>query len=286
MTHFAFTTSPLDRCGNRRNDADFVENLRQSPTARFVQVRGDTVRMEGVNLFLQRPSRSAEMVFLGTEPEGHGWFALQGEGDGGDFQPLRGVMLAGHLPADQLSILAQARSLVHWHESHGFCAKCGAKSVMHDQGYRRHCAACGTEHFPRTDPVVIMVALHGRNILLGRQSSWPPGMVSALAGFMEPGETIEDAVRREVREEAGIAIGRVEFITNQPWPFPSSLMIGCLCEALDDTIKVDAQELEMARWFSLDEARQMVNGTHPEGFRAPNPYAIAHHLVREAIARS
>jgi NAD+ diphosphatase len=154
---------------------------------------------------------------------------------------------------------------------------------MADQGYRRHCDACGTDHFPRTDPVVIMAVKHDDRILLGRQASWPEGMLSALAGFVEPGETLEDAVRREVREEAGIVVGRVDYVTSQPWPFPSSLMIGCMCEAVTDEITVDTKELEMARWFSRDEVRLMINGTHPDGWRASNPYAIAYHLMLAAI---
>jgi NAD+ diphosphatase len=283
MTRFAFAESPLDRCGNRRNEPGFVENLRESGNARFVHIKGDTVRMAGADLFLKKADCGPDSVFLGTDPGGCGWFACPSLAGGEEFQPLRGVMLAALVPAPRLSILAQARSLVHWHETHGFCAKCGTKTEMADQGYRRHCAACEADHFPRTDPVVIMVVKHGDNILLGRQASWPEGMLSALAGFMEPGETLEDAVRREVLEESGLVVGRVDYVTSQPWPFPSSLMIGCLCEALTDEITVDTKELEMARWFSHDAVRLMVHGKHPEGWRASNPYAIAYHLVRAAI---
>jgi NAD+ diphosphatase len=283
MTRFAFADSPLDRCGNRRNEPDFVENLRGNGRANFVHIKGDTVRMAGTDLFLKKPEKGPDFVFLGADPDGCGWFACPSPAGGEDFQPLRGVMLAAQIPVPQLSILAQARSLVHWHEVHGFCAKCGAKTELADQGYRRHCDACGADHFPRTDPVVIMVIKHGDKILLGRQASWPEGMLSALAGFMEPGETLEDAVRREVREESGLVVGRVEYVTSQPWPFPSSLMIGCLCEALTDEITVDTKELEMARWFSRDEVRLMMDDKHPDGWRASHPYAIAHHLVRVAI---
>jgi NAD+ diphosphatase len=284
MTSFAFAESPLDRCGNRRNDRDFVEKLRESENACFVHIKGDMVRMTGQDLFLKKTDSGSEFVLLGTDPDGRGWFACPTPAGGEDFQPLRGVMLAAQIPAHQLSILAQARSLVHWHEAHGFCAKCGCKTEMADQGYRRHCDACGADHFPRTDPVVIMVVKHGDRILLGRQASWPEGMLSALAGFMEPGETLEDAVRREVREEAGITVGSVRYETSQPWPFPSSLMIGCLCEALSDEITVDTKELELVRWFSRDDVRLMITGKHPDGWRASNPYAIAHHLVTAAIA--
>ena len=139
--------------------------------------------------------------------------------------PMRALMMEGGLTQERLSILAQARSILHWHERHSFCANCGAKSLMADAGYKRVCDSCKTEHFPRTDPVVIMAVRHGDQVLLGRQASWPPNMYSALAGFMEPGETIEQAVAREVLEEAGIKVGAVSYVTTQPWPFPSSLMI-------------------------------------------------------------
>jgi NAD+ diphosphatase len=286
MTRFAFAESPLDRCGNRRNDLDFVGKLRESQGARFVHIKGDLVRMDGEDLFLKKADAGPDFVLLGTDPDGCGWFACPSPAGGEDFQALRGVMLAAQVPAPELSILAQARSLVHWHETHGFCAKCGSKTEMADQGYRRHCASCGADHFPRTDPVVIMIVKHGDRILLGRQASWPEGMLSALAGFTEPGETLEDAVRREVREESGLIVGRVDYVTSQPWPFPSSLMIGCLCNALTDEITVDTKELEMARWFTRDDVRLMLDGTHPDGFKASNPYAIAHHLLRTAIGES
>lgn len=283
MTGLAFVSSPLDRCGNRRNDVDFVRDLSTSHDAKFIHIKGDTVRMRGGEIFLQNDGGGADFVLLGTDENGHGWFASASAAGGEDFHPLRGVMLAGHLPASQLSILAQARSIVHWHEAHGFCAKCGTATTIADMGYRRHCDACGADHFPRTDPVVIMVVRYGDKILLGRQASWPSGMWSALAGFMEPGETLEDAVQREVWEEAGLKVGEVVYVMSQPWPFPSSLMIGCLCEALSDDIMVDVKELEMARWFSRDEVRLMIDGNHPEEFCASSPYAIAHHLVQAAI---
>ena len=166
-----------------------------------------------------------------------------------DLMDLRSLAVAGFLPQGELAILAQARSLLHWHERHGFCANCGAKTEMRDAGYRRHCGACTTDHFPRTDPVIIIAVRHGKRMLLGRQSAWPEGMYSTLAGFMEPGETIEEAARREVFEEAGISVGEIRFHSNQPWPFPSSLMIGLIGEALTDDIVIDPKELETARWF-------------------------------------
>jgi NAD+ diphosphatase len=154
---------------------------------------------------------------------------------------------------------------------------------MASAGYRRDCPACGAQHFPRTDPVAIMLVTDGERCLLGRQPRFPAGMYSCLAGFIEPGETIEDAVRREIREEAGIRVGPVTYLASQPWPFPASLMIGCRGEALTTDIVREEEELEDCRWFSLDEARAMLASTHPDGLLAPNPIAIAHHLLKAFV---
>ena len=203
---------------------------------------------------------------------------------------LRTLATTGAVSAKHLGALAQARSLVHWHNRHCFCANCGAATEIANGGYRRDCAACGTQHFPRTDPVVIMLAIHGAGaearVLLGRQPQFPPGMYSALAGFLEPGETIEAAVRRETLEESGVRIGRVRYHASQPWPFPASLMIGCHAEALSTDIHRDATELEDCRWFSRDEVAAMIAGTHAEGLKAANPIAIASLLVRAWLERS
>ncbi len=173
------------------------------------------------------------------------------------------------MTAADLGAMAQARSLCNWHLRHGHCSVCGAPSVMKIGGYRRDCPACGAEHFPRTDPVVIMLAIDGDRALLGRQARFAPGMYSCLAGFVEPGETIEDAVRRETQEESGIRIGRVRYYSSQPWPFPSSLMIGCHAEALSTEIHRDEVELEDCRWFDRAEVLSMIAGTHPDGHQMP-----------------
>jgi NAD+ diphosphatase len=274
---FAFIHSPLNRRAEWRSKE--VETTAHT-IKNCVWIKGDAVRMAGEDLFLAMPADvSAEVIFLGEDPEQQLWFATQA-GEGEDLQALRGLMQQQSLPPQHLSILAQARSLVHWHETHGFCAKCGAKSDMADRGYRRHCKACGGEHFPRTDPVVIMAVRHGEEFLLGRQSVWPPGMYSTLAGFVEPGETIEAAVAREVLEEAGIVVCDVTYVASQPWPFPASLMIGAVATAESRDITIDGNELEDARWFSRDELQLMLNHTHPDGLVASHPYAIAHHLIR------
>lgn len=282
MLELAFVDGPLDRNANNRTDAAFMLTARSDSAAKILQLAGDTVRLENDNLFTTDEDAQAEAIYLGKDEKHVPWFARM-VGPDERFKSLRTLMLEGTLPSSELSILAQARSILHWHESHKFCAKCGNQSFMTDAGYRRHCAACDADHFPRTDPVVIMAVCHQNRILLGRQASWQPGMFSALAGFMEPGETIEQAVRREVLEEVGIAVGQVKYLQSQPWPFPSSLMIGMIAHAETTEIKLDPKELEQARWFERREIVQMLARTHPEGLWASHPYAIAHHIVKSAL---
>ncbi len=267
MTHLAFVSSPLDRNANNRANEVFIAARRNDSTTHVVQIAGDTVRMEKDKLFTLNDQLETAAIYLGEDPKGHAWFARAIEASEA-LIPMRSLMIEGGLTQERLSILAQARSILHWHERHSFCANCGAKSLMADAGYKRVCLTCKTEHFPRTDPVVIMAVRHGDQILLGRQASWPPNMYSALAGFMEPGETIEQAVAREVLEEAGIKVGAVSYVTTQPWPFPSSLMIGMIAEATTTEMKLDPAELEDARWFSRADIEMMLAGTHPEGLTA------------------
>ena len=192
---------------------------------------------------------------------------------------LRGMAMQGAIPTDQLSAVAMAKSLVNWHQRHGFCANCGVKTSMREGGWKRQCPSCKAEHFPRTDPVVIMLVTKGDKCLMGRQSRFLTGMYSCLAGFVEAAETIEDAVRREVFEEAGIRCTDVAYYMTQPWPYPSSLMIGCTAHALNEDIVVDRMELEDARWFDREEVRLMLTRKHPDGLAGPHPFAIAHHLL-------
>jgi NAD+ diphosphatase len=282
MSKLAFISSPIDRNANNRTKPDLVALRRFDPNTCVLQISGDAVRMENDGLFTANDAPELEAVYLGEDDRAVAWFARRIE-PSETLKPLRALMIEDILTHDKLSILAQARSILHWHETHGFCAKCGAKSLMADAGYRRHCEACKADHFPRTDPVVIMAIRHEGKILLGRQASWPPGMFSALAGFMEPGETIEDAVRREVLEEAGIEVGKVSYCANQPWPFPSSLMVGMIGEAETTELKIDPAELETARWFERSEVETMLDRTHPENLSASHPYAIAHHIVKAAL---
>jgi NAD+ diphosphatase len=281
---FAYAQSPLDRLSALRNDAGEVEKRWNSENARFIWVAGDQVRLAGNALDFSRPDHAGGAILLGADAAGQSWFAVHSP-PSDSLKPVRSLMLEGLLSAVDLSIVAQARSLVHWHETHGFCAKCGEASQQADAGYRRHCASCGADHFPRTDPVVIMAVCKGKRTLLGRQKAWPEGMYSTLAGFMEPGETIEAAVRREVLEESGITVGQVDYVASQPWPFPSSLMIGMIGEATDDVLKIDETEIETARWFEADELRMMLDRTHPQGLHASRPDAIAWHLAQAALKR-
>jgi NAD+ diphosphatase len=192
---------------------------------------------------------------------------------------LRGMAMQGVVPPDQLSAIAMAKSMVTWHQRHGFCANCGTRTAMREGGWKRDCSNCKAEHFPRTDPVVIMLVTSGEKCLLGRQKQFLPGMYSCLAGFVEAAETIEDAVRREIFEESGIRCTDVNYYMTQPWPYPSSLMIGCTARATNEDIVVDRLELEDARWFDRDEARLMITRKHPNGLAGPHPFAIAHHLL-------
>ncbi len=181
---------------------------------------------------------------------------------GSAFQETRTIMAL--LSRDDAELVAAAKGVFSWHLSHPFCAKCGARSEMADAGWQRHCPACSTSHFPRTDPVVIMLITHGNKVLMGRSPQWPEKMYSLLAGFMEPGETVEAAVRREVFEESAIIVGKVGYMTSQPWPFPSSLMIGCWGEASTTKIQIDKNELEDALWMSKEQIIDVLCGNNDD----------------------
>ncbi len=197
------------------------------------------------------------------------------------FAELRGVM--ARLPRGDAELVATAKAILGWQRSHRFCSVCGQESVMVLAGWQRRCPACGAMHFPRTDPVVIMLVTRGNNTLLGRSPAWPEGMYSCLAGFMEPGETPEAAVRREVAEETGISVGAVRYLASQPWPYPSSLMIGCHGEAETTDITLDPAELEDAVWISREELAEVLAGTHPR-MRQPRKGAIAEFLLSNWVA--
>ncbi|MFO7758744.1 MAG: NAD(+) diphosphatase [Roseovarius sp.] len=200
---------------------------------------------------------------------------------GSAFADLRQVMT--RLSPRDAELAATARALFCWHETHGYCARCGVQSRMIHAGWQRRCDACGARHFPRTDPVVIMLVTHGNDVLVGRSPHFPAGMYSLLAGFVEPGETIEAAVRREVWEEAGVRIGQVGYLASQPWPFPASLMLGCHAEALSHEITIDPAEIEDARWMSREAMLGAFTGETPELLPARRG-AIAHFLLQNWLA--
>ncbi|MFQ5622557.1 MAG: NAD(+) diphosphatase [Paracoccaceae bacterium] len=197
------------------------------------------------------------------------------------FAELRSVM--ADLPAEEAGVAAAARGLVGWHGLHRYCANCGQLSKPSHAGWQRGCPSCGRQHFPRTDPVVIMLITRGNRLLLGRSGGWPEGMYSLLAGFIEPGETIEAAVRRETFEEAGISVGRVEYLASQPWPFPASLMLGCRGEALNGDIIRDRIELEDALWVSREEVLDATQGNNP-ALRPARKGSIARFLIEAWLA--
>lgn len=308
---FGFSGAPLDRISDKREDAGFLAALRQRSDARAVLIARDMpiLSRDGADPFFS-VATIGELggarceALLGVDPGGAPVYAaLLADGaveeiadlsDGfldrrtlvvpgrDDLQlvDLRSIATQGLVSADVVAILGQAKAILHWHARHGHCAHCGAPTRLAAAGWRRECDACKSPHFPRTDPVVIMLAVDGEQCLLGRQARFPKGMYSCLAGFVEPGETIEEAVRREIHEEAGIQCGEVAYVASQPWPFPSSLMIGCLARATSRDIRVDAVELEDARWFDRAEVKAMFEKRHPGRLWAPNPMAIAHHILR------
>lgn len=296
-----FGLNPLDRLSEVRHDSVFVAARRQDPATRFLVFVGDhSVLKAQANacdpLFSleELPAFGEQLgeVFLGQDAAGHALFAVGVAASreqavvamaGIELAGLRAIAARGLFTPDLLGEVGGAKSMLDWHQRHRFCANCGAPSRVSSAGWRRDCDACGAQHFPRVDPVVIMLAIDGDRCLLGRQPRFAPGMYSALAGFLEPGETIESAVRREIMEEAGITCGEVSYFASQPWPFPSSLMIGCFASAHDTDIVVDLTELEDARWFSRADVAAMLADIHPDGLSAPKPYAIAYHLMKAFV---
>ncbi|MGO9431011.1 NAD(+) diphosphatase [Rhodoblastus sp.] len=311
-----FAGNPLDRLSQLREDAQALARLAADPAARavvFVQSM-PILRMEGEDLSARHPLAQARglgaattEVLLGRddkgpvfalllpddaaqaqEPAGSGALDLRKwllpKDPGLQIHDLRTLAVKKRLGRPELAVLAQAKSVLHYHATHGFCARCGVATIVAAAGWRRDCPACGARHFPRTDPVAIMLVVDGENCLLGRARHFPEKMYSCLAGFVESGEALEEAVRREVMEEAGVLIGEVTYAASQPWPFPASLMFGFRAQALSREIRLGDDELEDCRWFSRAEARAMVEEQHAEGFFAPPKISIARQLLEQWLA--
>lgn len=297
-----FAANLFDRAAELREDLAAQAALRSGATARFAVVAGEHPVLRRVNggftvwheaVALAGLGEPIHEVFLGRE-ESAGRFGLRILPERADILKerddllvldLRSLAIQGLVPPVELGAIGETKAMTDWHARHRFCANCGASTDAASGGWKRECPSCKAQHFPRTDPVTIMLITHrdsalGDVCLLARQSRFPPGVHSCIAGFVEPGETIEDAVRRETLEEAGLRVGDVRYIASQPWPFPSSLMIGCVGEALNGDITLDHTELEAGRWFTKDEVRAILKGEHPEGVTCPPRMAIANTLMR------
>jgi NAD+ diphosphatase len=280
-----FSGNPLDRASHLRSDeAWLVQQAAAGLFLPFWQNRPFVVKERTGFLPWREEWRSCTDIFLGLDGE-RPLFAvdLSGEeepqlGEGG-FQEMRACAFV--LPVRDTAIAGQAKALLDWHKRHGFCPNCGTATQMRDGGYRRVCPACSAEHFPRTDPVVIMLPVLGDDCLVGRNLRFPPGLYSAFAGFVEPGESMEEAVRRELREEVDLKVGAVHYHATQPWPFPSSLMLGCYAQALSRDFQIDNHEIEAARWLSKDEVRARLANQIEDEMKLPATIAIAHHLIRD-----
>jgi NAD+ diphosphatase len=287
----AFAGAPVDRADHVRSD---VEKL-----AALMDWRARLLRLDGLDPLITPEGNlewgtladadpASELVFLGLA-DGRGCFAEVNRSLIGSVQPPNPRLWAAMASLDygELATYGGARSLVDWHARHRFCAKCGHATMLAKGGWQRNCQndACKAEHFPRVDPVTIMLVEHEGNLLLGRQPRFPPKRFSALAGFVEPGESIEDAVAREVHEEAGLLVRDVTYVASQPWPFPSSLMIGCHSHADSAELVVDTTELEEARWFTRAEVVYAMGGHEDGAFIAPPPHAVAHHLLHWWLER-
>jgi NAD+ diphosphatase len=292
-----YAESSIDRAAERRGDAAALAALENGADARVYVIGGELVPLNKTTagfdpLFTFAQARalggSAEVIFLGLM-DGAARFALAVDPATAEalktreelvVTDLRSIAVRGLIDAVHLPPIAEGKALLNWHVRHRFCSNCGAATNVVEGGWRRDCPSCRVQHFPRTDPVVIMLPVAGERCVLGRSHRFAAGVWSCLAGFIEPGETIEDAVRREIREEAGIVCGRVSYFRSQPWPFPTSLMIGCHVEALSEEIVIDRAELDDARWFDREEVAAMLLRTHPSGLTTPPTVAIAYHIIR------
>jgi len=280
-----FTGARLDRADQLRTDEGRLAEAVADPRACCLAIDGiDFVPGEGGGLCWEPldPADDRALLLLGLDAAGVPHFVREAAAGARVDARSRTVMrLLPLLAPEEAALYGGARSLVDWHARHRFCAVCGAPTALFRAGWGRRCGACNAEHFPRVDPVVIMLAEYEGRVLVGRQGGFPPGFFSALAGFVEPGESLEEAVARELFEEAGIRVADVAYVASQPWPFPSSLMIGCRARALDPALTLDTTEIEAAIWVDRAEVRAALAGDMGAPFMAPPSLAIARHLLED-----
>jgi len=278
MTQPGFTGAGLDRADHLRLDAERLADLMMNGDARLLRLdAADPVLDEEGRLLWQKLEGGADTLFLGLE-DGRPLFAPLVRMEPGQKAWSVFRLLSLMRPRDA-AIWGAARSLNEWHNRHGYCSVCGHGTALFRAGWGRKCPHCDAEHFPRVDPVVIMLAEYGGKVLLGRSHHYPPGRYSALAGFVEPGESIEEAVAREIQEEAGVVVTDVRYVASQPWPFPGSLMIACIGQAQSDALTLDRNELDDAFWCDRAGVKAALAGDADAPFQAPPPYAIANTLL-------
>ncbi len=286
MTPFqpGFSGSLLDRADPLRGDAAALALLLQHPQAQLLQLQGfdPALTSEGALVWglLQGQPDTDSLILLGLLQGIPHFVALQQHSaEAPLYRSPRTMEILSLLGPQDMATYGTARSLIDWHGRHRFCGKCGGATLAHKAGWGRRCSSCDSEHFPRVDPVVIMLAEQGDRVLLGRQASWPLGRYSALAGFLEPGESVEEAVARELFEEAGVRASAVRDVTSQAWPFPAQLMLACIAQVQDAKLSIAKEEIEDAAWFSRDEVRAALNGDAQARFLPPPAYAVAHSLL-------
>lgn len=272
-----FAGDGLDRADHLRADPDAIVGLRERPDARVLVWDNGAPQVDELGKLLWQPVSGEHPLFLGLSGDSPR-FSILPDGTAPIDARAHFALLAMLDPVEA-PIFAAALSLANWHRRHGFCSVCGQATSPTRGGWSRGCSSCGNEHYPRVDPVAIMLAEYDGQLLLGRQPHYPPGRYSALAGFVEPGETIEAAIARELKEEAGIEVADIRYLASQPWPFPSSLMIGAHARALDDSLTIDKNELDDARWFSRDDVLAALAGDKSAPFQAPPRSAIARTLL-------
>lgn len=282
-----FAGDRIDRVDHIRTDEATLRQAFEDPAAALLSLDGLDPVIEGecvVREPIPAGAQLADHVLLGLDDHGPLFVRLvQDIPHGGTYAP-RVWDAANVLSPAELALYGTARSLVDWHARHGFCAVCGSPTAPAKGGWSRTCEGCGAEHFPRVDPVTIMLAEHQGRVLVGRQHRFPAGRYSALAGFVEPGETIEGAVARELYEEAGVRAHSVRYVMSQPWPFPSSMMIACMAQVDDDALTLDTKEIEHAFWVDAEGVRAAMEGRPDAPFVAPPTIAVAHHLFLHWLA--